>query len=500
MTRHQSVWRATGPTTEYPPLTTDAGVDVVVVGGGITGLSTALFLQAEGARVALVESDRLCAGTTGGTTGKVTSQHGVIYRELVARHGSRRAGLYAAANQWAVETVADLSRRFAPNATMRAPAYVYTTQAERRAELEEECRTATRLGLPASLVVGDDPPFSRFPALRFTDQLLIHPVDYGHALAAGLVEEGGTIHERTPALRIEESSGGVRVRTASGTLTAGHVVVATLLPIVDMGGFFAKSAPVRAYGVAARLHRDAPEGMYISLDSPTRSVRPWGTDGIVVVGESHRTGDDDRSNPARWEELEQWSRDNFEVASFEYRWSAQDFSTVDSLPYVGRSPRRRRTYVATGFNKWGLSNGTVAGSILADLIAGRESRWLPAFDSTRLPDLAGVRNLVGHNLEVGRELVSGTVARLRAAGLEDLAPGEGGMVSVDGATVGAYRDPDGGLHSVSLTCTHMGCTVRWNQAEASWDCPCHGSRFGPDGSVLAGPAVRPLERRPIDPD
>lgn len=493
MSERESVWRATGRATEHPALDGGATFDVVVIGGGITGLTTALFLAGAGRQVALLEADRLGSGTTGGTTGKVTSQHGLVYRQLTARHGSEVAGLYAAANQWAVETVVDLGRRLDIATVQRAPAFVYSTDPRRFRDLEDEQAAAAALGLPATLTDTTELPLERVRAVRFDDQALIHPIDYCAALARGVVEAGGSVYERTRVLRVEEDRTGVRVVTKRGIVRASRVVVATLLPVVDSGAFFARTTPRRAYGVAART-RSAPSGMYLSADSPVRSVRPWGEEGLVIVGEGHRTGDSHEAGPARWGQLERWARDHFQVTSFEYRWSAQDFGTADGLPYVGRLPRRRRTFLATGFDKWGLSNGTVAASILADLVDGRQSHWLAAFDSTRLPGPAGWKNLLTGNLAVGRELLAGTAARLRPGTPDSLASGEGGIVSIDGAVVGGFRDPDGVLHAVSLTCTHLGCTVRWNQAERSWDCPCHGSRFDVDGEVLSGPAVRPLER------
>lgn len=494
------LWTAIAALPSYPNLREDLRFDVVVIGGGITGLTTALFLQREGASVGLVEAGRLCGGTTGGTTGKVTSQHGLIYRELSRRRGWEHAGGYAAANQWGLEKVAELSAELAPGARFeRASSYVYATDPAQRASLKREHEAAVRLGLPAVLTDETDLPFPVELALRFDNQGRVDAGGYCAGLAREITAGGGRIFENTRAVRVSEESGSVTVHTAAGPrLMADQVVVATLLPFVDIGGFFAKSTPSRAYGVAALMGSAPPEGMYISAGSPTRSIRRWGDRGLVIVGENHRTGHADAS-PRRWGELERWTRENFAIESFEYRWSAQDYQTVDRVPYVGRSPRLRRTFVATGFGKWGLTNGTVAAALLTDLIAGRTNPWHDVFDATRLPDLAGIRDLVVNNAHVARRGIQDTIARLRAPAVDRLAPGEAGMASVRGATVGAYRDPEGGLHSVSLTCTHLGCTVRWNDAEGSWDCPCHGSRFDPDGAVLNGPAVRPLERRQIEP-
>jgi nitrite reductase/ring-hydroxylating ferredoxin subunit len=233
--------------------------------------------------------------------------------------------------------------------------------------------------------------------------------------------------------------------------------------------------------------------MYLSLDDPTRSLRPWGDRGLIVVGEGHPTGSGD-ATPQRWGALEQWARDHFDVAEFDYRWSGQDYSSSDGLPYVGRSPRSRHVSVATGFNKWGLTNGTAAGRMLADSIVGEPNPWLSTFAAARFPDRRGVARALIDNAKVGIEFVTGHAARFRAPDIGELHEGQGGIVDLGDSTVGAYRDPAGGLHVVSLTCTHLACTVQWNDAEDTWDCPCHGSRFSIDGDVLEGPATRPLQR------
>ena len=496
MSQHESVWRATASLPAFPPLDGDMEVDVVVVGGGITGLSTALLLQRDGARVALVEARRIGAGTTGGTTGKLTSQHSLTYASLIARHGEERARAYADANQQAIGTVAGLVVELGIDCQLtRAPAFVYTLDPADRADLEAEHEAALRLGLPSSLTEDVDLPLPVELALRFEDQAHLHPGAYLAGLAASFVEGGGTLAEGTRAMGIEEADGSVAVHTEHGTVTAEHAVVATLLPIADRGGFFAKARPTRGYGIAVRLASGGIDGMHIDVGS-TRSTRPWddgGRPGVIVVGETHETGQEEHT-PARWGELERWARQHFDVASIEYRWSAQDFTSVDDLPYVGRSPRSERTLVATGMRKWGLTNGTAAAQILADLVAGRDNPWHEAFDATRIGGASAVKDLVQDNLQVGKELVGGYVERLSAVAVDHLGPGEGGLAKVDGHTVGAYRDASGQVHAVSATCTHMGCTLQWNRAETSWDCPCHGSRFDCDGTVLEGPAVRALDR------
>lgn len=497
MSKHRSVWLATPELADHPPLHGRVDVDVVVVGGGITGLTTALLLQRNGARVAVVEADRIGAGTTGHTTGKLTSQHGLVYHELAEQHGEAKARLYAQANQDAITTVAALADDLGAACRFeRAPAYLYTRSPERRAALEAEHAAARRLGLPATLTDDIDLPFPVELALRFDHQAHFHAGRYLDALARAVVAGGGKVFAHTRATKVDENGDHAIVRTSTGDVRAEHVVVATLLPFVDLGGFFAKARPMRAYGVAARLRTDAPAGMHISIDDEALSTKPWVDDdrrGLIVVGENHPTGHGE-AGPARWGALERWARVHFDVESFEYRWSAQDYTTADGVPYVGRSPRTSRTFVATGYRKWGLTNATAAAVVLADLIAGREHPWLQLYDATRIGDASTVVKLIEENLHVAKTFVTDRTERFTREGgsAHELALGEGGIVEFEGRVVGAYRDLQGQLHAVDPACSHMGCTVRWNAAETSWDCPCHGSRFSADGEVLDAPAVEPL--------
>ncbi len=503
MSEHRSVWLATSEQPSFPALDQDLDVDVAVVGAGITGLTAALLLQRDGASVALIEADRVGAGTTGGTTGKVTAQHTLTYAALIDKHGEDKARQYADANQEAIDTVERLAAEASADCQLeRAPAFAYTQVADGRERLEAEHAAAVRLGLPATLTTDIDLPFPVELALRFDDQAHFHPGRYTAALARTLAANGAQIFEHTRATDVDERLDHAMVRTRGGDIRAGQVVLATLLPFVDLGGFFAKASPSRAYGIAARLRNDAPAGMHINIGSPTRSTRPWidgDRRGLIVVGENHPTGHGE-AGPGKWGALERWAREHFDVESFEYRWSAQDYTTVDEIPYVGRSPRMTRTFVATGFKKWGLTNGTAAAQVLTDLIAGRDNPWVQVFDATRIGDADTVKKLVEENVHVGKRFVKDRVARLRADTVAHLQPGDGGMVEIDGDTVGAYRDATGAVHAVSITCTHMGCTLHWNGAETSWDCPCHGSRFATDGGVLNGPAVESLDGIDVDAD
>ena len=494
-----SAWLADAHLAPRPALAGDLEADVVVAGAGIAGLTTALLAQRDGADVIVLEGHRLGGGSTGRSTGKVTSQHGLFAASLVARHGEAAARAYAQANQAAVEKVAELVQTLGIDcAFRRSDAYEWTADPARRLELHDEAEAAARLGLPAELVDTTPLPFPVGAAVRFREQVQLDPALYVGGLADAFEAAGGRIFEHSRVMSVHDG-GPVVMKAVGGTVRAAHGVVTTLLPIVDIGAFFAKSAPSRSYGIAVTLADPPPEGMHISVDAATRSTRAWqgAEHGMVVVGEGHPTGHGDGLE-AHYDALEHWTREHFDVIGVHHRWSAQDYRTIDQLPYVGRCPRTRHILTATGFAKWGLSNGSAAAMMLADVLAGRDNPWLATFDATRFGDLDSVGEAARISTEVAKRLVGDRIARLRAGDLDRLAPGEGGIVHVGDHTVAAFRDLDGKVSVVSPTCTHLGCTVQWNDAERSWDCPCHGSRFSVDGAVLDGPAVKPLKVYEVD--
>ncbi len=501
MSKHESPWLSTVAAPSWPTLDGDLEVDFVVVGAGICGLTIASLLSADGSSVAVLEANRVGRGTTGHTTGKITSQHGLIYRELIERHGEERAAAYAQANQQAIDEIQRTVNRLGVDASFeRVPSYVYTRDPQRRGDLEAEQASAARLGLPASLTTEIDLPFPIELAIRFDDQAMFDVGPYILALARDVTGGSGLIFENTRAVRVSEAGDAVTVHTASGRVRAGHAVIASLIPFVNRSGFFARMKASRAYGVAALLSEGGITGVHINADSPIRSTRPWRTEGgsgVVVVGEDHPVGGG-KARPARWGELERWARQHFEVESFEFRWSSQDYASVDRMPFVGRAPLMRRTYAATGFRKWGLTNATAAAHMIADLLSGRENDWVAAFDPTRVGDLHTLARTSLLNLEVAKSLIKDRLQRFAAPSLHEMELGEGGLARMDGRTVAAYRDPDGTLYCMSATCSHLGCTVSWNHAEKSWDCPCHGSRFTVDGEIINGPATEPLERVEIE--
>ena len=495
-----SLWVGTTQPTRFHELHSDTQADVAVIGAGIAGLTAAALLKEQGRRVVLVEAGRVASGVTGYTTAKLTVLHGLIFADLVEAFGEEGAGKYANANLAGMATVADLAVRHGIECDLeRRPAYTYTTDPAMVDKITAEVAAAQRLGLVAEFTTDTDLPYPVEAAIRVEDQAQFHPRKYCIGLARAVDGGGSFVFERTRALSIDEQGDRCTVETDHGTITAGHVIQATHLPFSDQGGFFARTHPVRSYALSARLDGPVPQGMYLSVDTPSRSVRSARMDGeevVILGGESHKVGQDPDTRE-RYAALEAWARDAFPIRGIDYRWSAQDYVPVDHVPFVGPvSPGSDRVLVATGFKKWGMSNGSAAGVMLADRIAGRENPYADFFDTNRLNPRQSVKELVKENANVVKRFI-GDRLRTETRSVADLAPGEAAVLVEGTERVAAYRDEAGIVHAVSPVCTHMGCTVTWNTAETTWDCPCHGSRFTCDGAVIQGPAVKDLERKEV---
>jgi glycine/D-amino acid oxidase-like deaminating enzyme/nitrite reductase/ring-hydroxylating ferredoxin subunit len=490
----QSLWLDTVPSTTYSRLEGDVEVDVAVIGGGVAGLTTALLLRRQGARVAVLEAARVGSGVTGCTTAKVTALQSTVYSTIRKRSGAAAGAVYAQASLYGVEQLATLVGEEAIDCELeRRDAFTYAARSSERSAVVEEASAAGDAGLPVELVDTPDLPYPVYGAVRLANQVQIHPTRYAQGLAAAVHGGASYVFEDSRALSVDEGKP-CRVRTASGEVRAEHVVVATHYPFLDRGLYFARLKPQRSYCIAARLGSGSPpQGMSISAGTPTRSLRS-SSELLIVGGESHSAGARD-ATPERFQRLEEFARKHWDVDAITHRWSAQDPVHYDHLPVIGPyRPGSSRLWVASGFMKWGFSSATFAAKIISDGIGGRENPWAATFSPTRVSPRS-LHEVGQLGAKFTMDLVGDRVKRPDTRTTEDIPAGEARVVGSGVGRKGVYRDDDGDLHAVSVRCTHMGCLLRFNGAERSWDCPCHGSRFDVDGAVLEGPAVKPLERR-----
>jgi glycine/D-amino acid oxidase-like deaminating enzyme/nitrite reductase/ring-hydroxylating ferredoxin subunit len=491
-----SYWIASTPETAFGPQRGDAEADVAVVGAGITGLTAASLLLRAGRSVVVVEHDRIARGASGYNTAKLTSGHNLLYERLLRRFGEEKTRLYAQANEAAIEFV---EAQGIECDFRRSPNFVYAAAGEDADAVRREAEACGRVGLSASFVTDTTLPYPVLGAVRLEAQAEFHPRKYLLGLATAFAEGGGTVFEETTALAVDDGAA-AEVRTSRGTVRARDVIVASHLPFADRGLFFAKAPPSGSYALVAPIDPAAtPDGMFINTGRPTRSIRavPDGERTLLLVGgEGHAPGTDPDTR-RRYAALEEFLRRHWEAGDVEQRWYTMDYVSVDGVPFVGGlTPRSKHVWAATGYGKWGLTNGTAAGMLLADLVVGRESPWAELYDAHRKGAFAS-RKLVTENAKVGARFLGDRLAP-RRGGLDAIQRGEGAVVRVRGRQTAVHRDDGGVLHALSPVCTHLRCLVRWNTAERSWDCPCHGSRFDPTtGAVLHGPAVRPLARRRI---
>ncbi|HNX28370.1 MAG TPA: FAD-dependent oxidoreductase [Syntrophomonadaceae bacterium] len=487
-------WLDSVKVNEFPQLKEDIKADVAIVGGGMAGITAAFLLKMQGLKVVIVEADRILQGTTGHTTAKITSQHSLIYARIKKEMGEELAHQYADANESAVHMIASLIEEHGIDCDFSwQSAYLYTNDDKYIKDLEDEYQAASGFGIRASLEPKLAMPFPVKLALKFDRQAQFHPLKYLKVLAEKIPGEGSFIFENTAAVNINGKSNQVITRHGY-TITADKIIIASHYPFFDGGGlYFSRIYVDKSYIIGVKAAEKFPGGMYINAESPTRSLRSqYYKDGemILIGGEHHKTGDGTDLN-RHYQNLIDFANYNYEVQEILYRWSAQDCMTADGVPYTGiLTQKYPNIYVATGFSKWGMTNSTAAAMIISDLITTGDSPWAPVYNPSR-SNLAAFKSVVIESVDVAKEYITGKLGDLPED--VELAEGEAKEVLINGQRVGAYRDDQGELHMVDITCTHLGCELKWNDAEISWDCPCHGSRFSPDGDIIEGPAFNHLQ-------
>lgn len=494
--KHASFWIDSTPAPTYPSLENRVTVDVAIIGGGLVGLTAATLLKKAGKTVAIIESRQVAAGVSGHTTAKVTALHQLIYADLIKQIGEQKAKLYAESNQAAVEQVANFVADEQIDCDFsRQSSYTFAEPDNELELIKLEVEAAHKLGLPASFVAETSLPFAIAGAIKLDNQAQFHVRKYLLHLAKNITGDGSYLFENTRVQKVDEGDS-CYVVTDLGVITARDVIVATNLPILNLGLFFAKTYPERSYIVGAKIEAAiAPEGMYIGSGENSHSIRttPY-EDGLLLLvgGEGHKVGTVTNTEEC-YQKLESYARDRFNIDTFAYRWSNQDMVSFDKLPFIGNlTPFNKHIYVATGFSLWGMSKGTMSAMILTDLILGKENPYADLYDSLRATPFVTVES-VKQEADVVTRWIGDRFKGLLSHSFSEVAKGEGKLLTIDNEKVAAFRDEEGTVHAVSATCSHLGCIVSWNNAEKSWDCACHGARYSCEGKVIQGPAVKDLE-------
>lgn len=492
-----SFWLDSTPKTNYPPLVDDISVDVAIVGGGMAGISSAYLLVQEGLRVAVIEADHILQGTTAYTTAKLSSLHGLIYDKIIKQMGEEQARLYAEANETAINFVAKIVEQEKIDCDFSwQSAYLYTQEKKYIEKIERELKAAKQSGIDAHYVTRLDLPLSIKGALRFDNQAQFHPRKYLLALADKITEKGGHIFEHSKAVDIRGDGPFVVLTHQGKKVSADYVIMATHYPFHILPGLYvSRIYQEREYAIVLKAKESFPGGMYINAEDPARSLRGLPTpdgDRILIVGEKHRTGHGENLTE-HYKNLMKFAREHFTVEEFPYYWSTQDCTTLDKIPYIGRiSKKKQNIFIATGFRKWGMTHSTIAALMFRDQIINGRSPWQGLYNPSRDVTLNAAASFVANSSLLAFDFISGKL--MRGKEVYALSPGEAVVANMDGRRVGIYMDLEKNLHRVDTTCTHLGCEVQWNDAEISWDCPCHGSRYDVDGNPIEGPTLKPLTK------
>ncbi len=494
---HHSLWIEEYNINGFPELKTNLETDVVIVGAGITGITTGLLLTEEGFKVAIVEANKVMHGTTGHTTGKVTIQHGLIYHDLARKFGLEKAQLYANSNILAMELIKSNIKEFSIDCDFETlPSYIYTQKDSIATLIEKEYEIAKKLNIDCFLKQNLDLPFETVKAIGFKNQGHFNVTKYLHTLIEQFSRaDDSYIFEHSKVTDVIEDNNMCHTYLDNGVnIKSRHVVIASHYPCNNtLNLYFTKLKPSTAYVIAAKYHVPFEKGDYINIEKPVHSLRTQkylDDDLLLIAGENHQTGCSSRDN--HYEKLALFGKEHFQIEDPLFKWSTQDFKTFDKLPYIGRiNHNSPHIIVATGFKKWGMTMSHVAAILARDLITNKKTDYEALYDPRRLSDKLTCKYF-DYNLHSVKHWIGD---RLKSAPKDfDVQNGEGKIVSYKGKKYGAYKDDEGELFIVDATCPHLKCILSFNHEQKTYDCPCHGSRFTYKGKYIDGPSIKDLKR------
>lgn len=495
------IWSDTAVISRQEQQTGEVTVDVCVVGAGITGLTAAYLLGQSGKKVAVIDLGRVGSGETSHSTAHLTEVFDIGYRELISKFGLEGAELAAQSMRRSIERIEQNILELGIECDFkRVPGYRYTVFRGDVNELEAEAAAALQIGVPNQLIFDAPLPFHTERAIRFDHQAQFNPLKYLSGLVSALARQGCLIYEETRMTDVEEGEP-CRVVTDQGTILADDVIVAANVPSTNRFFLHTKIAAYRTYALAAIVKKEFDrDALYWDSLTPYHYVRSYefaGQSYVIIGGEDHKTGQDQHTE-LHFRRLQEWADENFGIEKVTHRWSGQVIEPVDGLPFIGRNPMSDHVYVATGFSGLGITFGTIAGMLISDLILDNPNPWIELYDASRVKPFASIRNFISENIDYPSHLIADRLTPAQSNDVSRLRENEGAIIRLGAKKVAAYRDPEGELHLLSPVCPHLGCYVQWNEAERSWDCPCHGSRFDPFGKLLNGPARSDLASEEYD--
>ena len=494
-----SFWINNFKSKSYPALNKDLNVDVCIIGGGITGISCGYYLSKNNLKVCILEKDKIMEKTSGHTTAKITSQHGLIYKYLFDSYGKEYAKKYLDSNQAAItniKNIIDLENiecdfEFQNN-------YVYTTDANSVKKIKDEAQILEKLNFDARLLDKISLPISDVKAaIEFNHQAQFNPLKYAEGLCNFITNHLGLIFENSNVMEVKKNGNKYNIFANNCIVSAKYVIVATRYPIINFPGFhFLKMYSETSHLIAVETNSSLFKGMYINIDVPTYSFKTAIYNGkriLLVGGFNHKTGAKiDLSNS--YNLLEQKAKELYPDSRVLYKWNAHDSISLDKIPYIGDfSHLYPNVYVATGFKKWGMTTSNVAANIITDKILNKENQYAEIYDSKRLRPIKNRKELGNIIKETSHSLIFNKFD-LPAATPKDVKAGEGKIVNENGRKVGIYKDENGKEFKIIPKCMHLGCELSWNNLDKTWDCPCHGSRYTFEGKLIYGPSKKDLKR------
>ncbi len=476
--------------------------DVAIIGGGITGVSTAIKLQQAGKKCIILEASNIGFGTTGGTTAHLNDFFDTTFPEAISDFGLDNAQLFAEVGQEAITIIEDHIRQFGIDCDFeKKSACLFALDEKQDKQLKDIVDGASKVGHPMTFTNEIPFPIPFVSAVTIPDQAQFHPIKYIRALSEAFINLGGVIQETCVCESHEEQDDMIVLKTSNGEVKARNAVYAThITPGLNVLSF--TNAPYRSYAIALSLKdKNYPEQLGYDLLDPYHYYRTQEIDGqtlLIAGGEDHKTGHEQDTGEC-FSRLENYIREHFDVETVHYSWSSQYYEPVDGFPYIGKLPGSKgKIYTATGFRGNGMIFGTISSQIITDLIIKGENKYEKLFNPSRVKPIAGLTDFVKETATVAFDFIKDKLFKEKIESLAEVTDGEAKVVKYEGESYALFKETGGKTHLIKSSCPHTKCEVRWNSAELSWDCPCHGSRFNVNGKMLTGPTVLDLER--IDPE
>lgn len=474
----------------------DKKVSVCIIGGGLTGLQTAYNLS-DKLDVVILEKDRICGSTSGKTTGKITSQHGVFYDYLINSQSKEFAKMYLEANEKAIQNIKDIVEKEEIECDLEEESsYVFTKQETKLDMIKNEQKAVDKLQKEKSDYVKEiELPTEISGAIEFKNQAQFHPLKYAYGLAKAIIKNDGKIYENTKVTDIKRENEKYVVYANKNKVIADYVVLATRYPIMNVPGYyFLKMYQSTSYAMVFDAKKKLFDGMYISYETPNvsfRTIRDGERELLLAVGYDYKTGTEELRDG--YQRLEVIVRKMYPDAEVLYKWTAEDCISLDKIPYIGQySSIMKNLYIATGFNKWGVTSSNVTANIITDKILQKENKYEEIFKSTRIEPIKN-RQEMGDMLKEANKSILLSRFKIPKEELDNIKIGEGKIIKIDNTKVGVYKSKTGEIFKVKPICTHLGCELYFNNIEKIWECPCHGSKFTYDGKSIEVPSNKDLK-------